>query len=66
MWKFYYDWRGGSFTHKDGEHYTWTTGFSMHDLQTGHQTHNPKFNVTIDDEMEPELLSLKKLLELGR
>ena len=66
MWKFYYDWRGGSFTHKDGEHYTVTTGLSMHDLQTGHQSHIPHYNVIADGEMEPEFISLKKLIELWK
>jgi hypothetical protein len=66
MWKFCYDWRGGLFTHKDGENYTVTTGFSMHDLQTGHQTHIPHYKAIIDDEMEPEFISLKKLIELGK
>jgi hypothetical protein len=66
LWRFYYDWRGGSFTHKDGEHYTITTGFSMHGLKTGHQSHITMFNPTIDGAMEPEFLSLKKLIELGK
>jgi hypothetical protein len=66
MWKLYYDWRGGLFTHKDGEHYTFSTGFSMHNLQTGHQTHLPMFSPTIDGDMKPDTLSLKRLLELGK
>ena len=66
MWKFYYDWRGGLFTHKDGENYTVTTGMSMHNFQTGHQSHMPHYKVIADDEMEPEFISLKKLIELGK
>jgi hypothetical protein len=66
MWKFYYDWGGGSFTHKDGEHYTASTGFSMHDLKSGHQSHVPMYTISVDDEMKPEFISLKKLIELGK
>ena len=66
LWKCWYDWRGGSFTHEDGEHYASTTGFSMHDLQTGHQTYFINYLVSIDEDMKPEFLSLKKLIQLGR
>jgi hypothetical protein len=66
MWRSYCDWRGGSFNHKDGEHYTMTVGVSMHGLQTGHQTHVLMCNSNIDGEMEPDFISLTQLIKLGR
>jgi hypothetical protein len=66
LWKCYYDWRGQTYTHSDGEHYTATTGFSMHDLQTAHQTHFINYTDQIDEPMAPEYITLKLLLQLGR
>lgn len=67
LWKAYYDYRGHYVVHpKDGENYTSSSGFSMHDLQTGHSSVWPCYILSVDEPMEPEFLSLKKLLELGR
>lgn len=66
LWKFYFDWRGGYYLHKDGEQYTVATGFTMHDLQSGHQTHGPNVVTSIDAGSAPETLTLRKLLQLGR
>ena len=66
LWKLYYDWRGDSATSKDGENYTATSGYSMHDLLSGHQTHFINYTSEIDGEMSSEFICLKLLLQLGK
>lgn len=68
FWKVFYSWSGGKYTHKDGEVYGGvTTGYSMHDMQSGHSTHFPIYWVSIDgNDITAESLSLARLLQLGR
>jgi hypothetical protein len=66
LWKVYYDWRGGLWTHQDGEYYTCTTGMTMHDMQTGHQTHFINYMLENDAGMEADFFVLRTLLQLGR
>ena len=66
LWKCFYNWRGGIFHHKDGNVYTTTNGYTIHDLQTGHTTHFPNLCLGLNTGMQEDFLSLKRLLILGR
>ena len=67
LWKGYYDWRGGTYVHpKSGFRYTYSTGYTMNDLQVGHVTHFILFYRQINMGMTSDFLSLKTLLSLGR